>query len=415
MATNNNNDMEIISLSSYTAPSTVEHVNKDFVFYGEDNNYFNELIDFYSSSTTNGSIINGISQMIYGRGLKARDSNIKTEDWAKMQSMIRPKDLKRAILDRKMLGMGALQVTYKKNKPFKITHFPMDTLRAEKADKNGEINQWYYSSDWSVVEENDKLKSFPAFGKGNKVKNEIFIIKPYVTGSFYYSPVDYVFALPYAKLESEIGDYLINDTINGFSGSMMVNFNNGIPKAPVQKELKQKVINQLTGATGQKVMVNFNKNNETATTLERFALDNAPEHYAYLADECRNKLIVGHRITSPLLVGVREAGGGFGSNADEIKTASELMDNVLIKGFQEEIIDSLNEILAEADIALDLFFETSQPLGFADETIEEVVEEEIVEELSLEEVEEEVENKTLLQSIATKLSSLTDSFNKDKK
>ena len=100
--------------------------------------------------------------MIYGRGLKAKDANIKPEDWAKLQSMMRPKDLKRAILDRKMLGMGALQVTYKKNKPFKVTHFPMNTLRAEKADKNGEINQWYYSNNWEEVVENTKLKSFPA-------------------------------------------------------------------------------------------------------------------------------------------------------------------------------------------------------------------------------------------------------------
>ena len=382
---NNKNNFDVIALSSYTAPSTVEHVNKDFVMYGEENDYFDELIEHFMSSTTNGSIITGISNLVYGKGLGARDANLKPEVWAKLHSILRPAELKKTILDRKMLGMAALQVTYEGGKIKTITHFPMNTLRAEKADTNGVIKQWYYHRDWSEVQPNDKPKAIKAFGHGNKKGNEIYIIKPYVTGSFYYTPPDYVFALPYAKLEAEIGDYLINDTINGFSGSMMVNFNDGIPKQETQRRMKQKVITNLTGATGQKVLVNFNKNGDNATTLERLTLDNAPDHYQYLADECRNKLIVGHRITSPLLIGVRESGSGFGSNADEIKTASSLMDNVLIKGFQDEFVDALNDILAAGDMALDLFFKTSQPLDFADESVEERVEEKSVEQLSNEE------------------------------
>jgi hypothetical protein len=382
---NNKNNFDVIALSSYTAPSTVEHVDKDFVMYGEDNDYFAELIEHFMSSTTNGSIITGISNLVYGKGLGARDANLKPDVWAKLHAILRPAELKKAILDRKMLGMAALQVTYEGGKIKAITHFPMNTLRAEKADTNGVIKQWYYHRDWSDVKPNDKPKAIKAFGHGNKKGNEIYIIKPYVTGSFYYTPPDYVFALPYAKLEAEIGDYLINDTINGFSGSMMVNFNDGVPNQEVQRKMKQKVVANLTGATGQKVLINFNKNGENATTLERLTLDNAPDHYQYLADECRNKLIVGHRITSPLLIGVREAGSGFGSNADEIKTASSLMDNVLIKGFQDEFVDALNDILAAGDMALDLFFKTSQPLDFADESVEERVEEKSVEQLSSEE------------------------------
>lgn len=373
--------MEILSLSSYTAPTTVEHVNKDFVYYGEDNNYFDELISHYSGSTTNGSIINGIASLIYGQGLGAKDANLKPMQWAKLHSILKKKELKKVILDRKMLGMAAIQVTYEKGKIKSLTHFPMNTLRAEKANSKGEIVQWYYHRDWANIKPSDKPMAIKAFGQGNKKGNEIYVIKPYVTGSFYYPAPDYVQALPYAKLEEEIGDYLINDTINGFSGSMMVNFNNGIPTGEIQRQMKQKVVANLTGATGQKVMVNFNKNGETATTMERFALDNAPDHYEYLSNECRNKLIVGHRITSPLLIGVREAGSGFGSNADEIETASTLMDNVLIKSFQAEIVDSLDEILTSDNISLDLFFKSSQPMDFADETVEEKKEEVNAEEL----------------------------------
>ena len=377
--TKQNMGMEILSLSTYTAPTTIEHVNKDFVYYGYENDYFDELIDHYNGSTTNGSIINGISSLIYGQGLAAKDAHLKPMQWAQLHAILKPRELKKIILDRKMLGMAAMQITYEGGKIKTITHFPMDKLRAEKANTKGEIEQWYYHRNWCEMKTGDDPTPIKAFGKGNKKGNEIYIIKPYVTGSFYYPSPDYVQALPYAKLEAEIGDYLINDTINGFSGSMMVNFNNGIPTSQQQREIKQKVVSNLTGATGQKVMVNFNKNGDTATTMERFALDNAPDHYQYLSNECRNKLIVGHRITSPLLIGVRESGSGFGSNADEIKTASTLMDNVLIKSFQIEFVDALNEILTSNDMSLDLYFKTSQPLDFQDEVI---IEEEVKEELA---------------------------------
>ena len=376
-----NNTMESVQLSSYTAPRIIEIQEKEYVSYGEDNNYFKEIISYYNGSTTNGSIINGVSSLIYGRGLQAKNSNRNAGQWAKFKNILKAGELKKVILDRKMLGMAAMQITYNNGVPSKITHFPMHTLRAAKASDNGKVESWGYNADWSENTKDEEVKRIPSFGFGNNKGNEIFILQPYVTGSFYYTQPDYAFSLPYAKLESEIGDYLINDTVNGFSGSMLVNFNNGIPKTvKEQRQLKNKVVQQLTGATGQKLMVNFNKNGEQATTIERFALDNAPDHYQYLADECRNKLIVGHRITSPLLIGVREAGSGFGSNADEIETSFKLMNNVLIKIYQDEIIDALDAILSESGIALDLFFLSAQPLDFYEPKVD-----------SVEEVEKETE------------------------
>ena len=40
---------------------------------------------------------------------------------------------------------------------------------------------------------------------------------------------------------------------------------------------------------------------------------------------------MGHRVTSPLLLGVRDGNSGLGNNADEIKTASLLFNNITIK------------------------------------------------------------------------------------
>jgi len=361
-------NIHIVNLSKYTSPEIVEVKNKDWVQYGEDNNYFQYLIDRYQGSTTNNAIINGMSKMIYGKGLDATDSNRKPDQYAQMKSLISKDCLKAAVMDRKMLGMAALQVTYDKGLVKKVTHFPMQTLRAEKCNEDGEVEAWYYHPDWSKIKPSDQPKRIPAFGFGGKKGNELYIVSSYVTGSYYYPPVDYQGALPYAVLEEEIADYLINDTINGFSGTKVVNFNNGVPDKEKQQQVKSDVLNKLTGSRGEKVIVAFNNNAESKTTIDDIPLNDAPAHYEYLSDEAFRKLIVGHRVTSPMLLGVRDGNSGLGNNADEIKTATLLFDNLTIKAYQEEFIDALEAILALNDISLNIYFKTIQPLEFTDTT-----------------------------------------------
>ena len=361
-------NIHIINLSKYTSPDIIEVKNKDWVQYGSDNNYFQYLIDRYQGSTTNNAIINGMSKMIYGKGLDATDSNRKPDQYAQMRSLISKDCLKSAVMDRKMLGMAALQVTYDKGLVKKVTHFPMQTLRAEKCNEDGEIEGWYYHPSWDKIRPSDQPKRISAFGFGGKKGNEIFIVSSYVTGSYYYSPVDYQGSLPYAVLEEEIADYLINDTINGFSGTKVVNFNNGVPDKEKQLEVKTDVLNKLTGSRGEKVIVAFNNNAESKTTVDDIPLNDAPAHYQYLSDEAFRKLIVGHRVTSPMLLGVRDGNSGLGNNADEIKTATLLFDNLTIKTYQEEFTDAIEAILALNDISLNLYFKTIQPLEFTDTT-----------------------------------------------
>jgi hypothetical protein len=388
--------MEVVELSAYTTPKVIVDTKNEWAAYGADNNYFEDLIAYYKGSTTSSSIINGLAGLIYGGGLDATDSNKKPEEWAKLNSIIRAKDLKRIIFDRKLLGMAAMQVIYKDGKVKSIKHFPMNTLRAEKANDDGEIQGYYWSNDWSSIKKGDEPDRMPAYGFGDKIKSEIYILKPYVTGEFYYTQPDYAGALPYCELENQIGDYLINDVKNGFSGSLMINFNNGIPDKQTQRMTNNKVVKKFTGATGDKLLFNYNKSAESATTIERLALDNAPDHYQYLSDECRDKIIVGHRITSPLLLGIREAGSGFGSNADEIATSALLLDKVVVLGFQEELIDALDEIVAENGIALDLYFKTRIPRDFRDEDTIEAEQKEKVEDETKAELEEQID--TLLEN-----------------
>ena len=352
-------NIHLIQLNEYERPTITEERNRNWVGIGENNDYYQYLIDAYMDSTTNNAVINGIVNLIYGKGLDATDSSKKPEQYAQMKSLLKPKDLRCVAQDLKLLGEASFQITYNKNKISAITHFPRETLRAEKMDEKGNINNYYYAPDWSKVTKSTKLKKFPVFGSG--AQNEIYIVKRSLTGFYYYSPADYQTA--YAVLEKEVADYLINDTQNGFSGTKVVNFNNGVPDREKQLQIKNDVLSKLTGSYGEKTIIAFNNNAESATTITDIPLNDAPAHYEYLSTECQTKIMVTHRVTSPLLLGLGSA-NGFSSNADEIKNATLLFDNIVIKPYQHLIIDALDEIFAYNDISLNLYFKTLEPLEF---------------------------------------------------
>ena len=362
-------NLHLIQLNQYERPTITEERNRNWVGIGENNDYYQTLIDAYMDSTTNNAVINGVVNLIYGKGIDATDSNEKPEQYAQMKSLLKPNDLRCVAQDLKLLGEASFQITYNKNKISAITHFPRETLRAEKMNDKGEIKNYYYAPDWSKVTRNTKLKKFPVFGSG--AQNEIYIVKRSLTGFYYYSPADYQTA--YAVLEKEIADYLINDTQNGFSGTKVVNFNNGVPDREKQIQIKNDVLSKLTGSYGEKVIIAFNNNAESKTTVDDIPLNDAPAHYEYLSTECQTKILVTHRVTSPLLIGLGSA-NGFSSNADEIKNATLLFDNIVIKPYQHLIIDALDEILAYNNITLNLYFKTLEPLEFME--LDDVVSEE---------------------------------------
>jgi len=357
-------NLHIVNLASYNRPKITEDKKRQWVNYGEDNDYYSYLIDLYINSTTNNAIINGVSQMIYGKGVDALNSSSKPDEYAALRSVFSNECLRKISLDLKLLGEASFQVIYKDGEVVKSEHFPRQTLRAEKCNEDGDIEAYYYFHDWSKLKPSDKPLRIASFGFGNGKESEIKIIKRYVSGYDYYAPVDYQGGLAYAELENEISDYLINDVQNGFSGTKVVNFNNGVPDREKQLQIKSDVMHKLSGARGEKVIIAFNNNAESKTTIDDVPLNDAPAHYEYLSNECTGKLMVSHRITSPLLLGIRDGNSGLGNNADEIKTASLLFNNVTIKPYQDLITDAMDDILAVNGISLKLYFKTSQPLEF---------------------------------------------------
>jgi hypothetical protein len=371
-------NIHIINLSSYQTPLIQESKRDNWVEFGEDNNYFQYLIDRYTYSTTNNAIINNISRLVYGRGLSALDASKKPNEYAQMMALLHPDCVRKLVVDRKMLGQCAIQIHYSKDhkKILKAYHMPVNLLRAEKCNKDGEIEGYYYSDNWLDVKKYAP-KRIPAYGFSNE-QIEILFVKPYTVGMKYYAYPDYQGAIPYAKLEEEIADYLINEVQHGFSGTKVINFNNGIPTEEQQSIITSKVNAQLTGSKGLRTIVAFNASETSKTTVDDIPLNDAPEHYSYLSEECLRKIMLGHNVTSPLLFGIATT-TGFSSNADELKNSSILFDNMVIKPMQDELLEAFDRILAYNGISLKLFFKTLQPLEFMDlenaQTEEQVAEE----------------------------------------
>jgi hypothetical protein len=349
-----------VNLSSFVLPEIKEETGKfKFVKFGENNDYFQVLIDRYVGSPTNHAIINSISQQIYGKGLNATDANKKPEEYAMMIRMFSKECVRRLCTDLKMLGQCSAQIIYSKNrtKIVKVEHLPVETLRAEKADENGKIPAYYYHKNWADLKQGEQPRRIPAFGMSQE-PIEIFYIKPYKPSFFYYSPPDYQGCVQYCMLEEEISNYLINYVQQGLSPSMLLNFNNGIPNQEERELIESRIAQKFTGSNNAgKFVLSFNDSKETAADLISVPVNDAHLQFQTLSDEAAKKIMVGHRVTSPMLMGIKDQ-SGLGNNADEIKTASLLFDNVVIRAFQELLISSFDQILAYNDISLNLYFTT---------------------------------------------------------
>jgi len=365
----NNGEIHVVNLDSYTRPEVVEHYNKEYVEYGDDNDYFQYLIDRYNGSPTNNAAINGISEMIYGKGLEAVDNEDKPKEYEEMKSLFAKHTMKKICYDYKMMGQAALQIIYSKDrkKIVQVEHIAVESLRAEKAGKDGIIKGYYYAKDWKEVKSSTKLRRIPAFGYSNSGL-EILYIKPYKAGFYYYAPVGYQGGLQYAELEEEIANYHINNIQNGLAPSMLINFNNGVPPDDQRERIEMRIKEKFSGSTNAgRFILAFNDSKELAANIEPVILSDAHEQYKFLSDESMRKVMVSHRIVSPMLVGIKD-NTGLGNNAEELQTASILMDNTVIRPMQVTILDELEKILEYNNIKLDIYFKTLQPLEFTDLT-----------------------------------------------
>jgi hypothetical protein len=360
--------LEFIQLQSYTAPSIVEQKNKDWVQYGDDNNYYQYLIDLYHSSPTNNACIKGTVDQIFGKGLEVTKASRDLAGYIEFKKMFSADDIRAIAMDLKMLGQASFQLVKSKDrkKYVQAKHFPQQTLRPAKCNEKGEIEKYYYCPDWANLKRGHNPIEFRAFGYDQNANECILTIKPYSTGSFYFAPVDYQGGTQYANLEAEISNFHINNIMNGLAPSMLINFNNGQPPAEVKDTVEAQIKQKFGGSSNAgRFIISWNDGADSKADITPVQLSDAHNQYQFLSGEAMQKIMVAHRVVSPMLLGIKD-NTGFGNNADEMKTASILFDNVVVRPFQRLIIDAVTKVLNFNGYNLNLYFKTLQPLEFTD-------------------------------------------------
>jgi hypothetical protein len=352
--------LQLLTLSNYIRPEIKEVSGKKWVLNGKNNDFYKTIIDAYNGSPTNSAIIDSYSQFIYGKGLTSTDKLTKTSEWATIVSLFSKKDLRKICKDFEMFGEASIEINYLNNKIQKCFHVAKQKIAPEVANEDGDISGYYFSYDFTNTNKY-KPERFDAFGfgSGGGERSEIYVIKDYQVGQFYYSNPSYVSGISWAKMEEEISNYSINHIQNGLSFGHIINMNSGVQQSEETIiENTRAIRDKLTGSSNAgKFFLNWNDNKESAITIEALEVSEAHQQYIYLSTEARQQLCTSHKLTSPMLVGIKEA-SGFSSNAEEIKVGfAELMINV-IKPKQEIILDGLMEICAVNGITLQLDFES---------------------------------------------------------
>jgi len=363
----NKNHLRIVNLDNYVQPEIREKPSRDYVTFGEKNQFFNHLIERARGSVTNGGIISAVSNLVYGKGLDATDKARKPDEWAQMLSILKPKDIKRWIKDFENTGQFAIQCQWKGNhkKIATATHLPIETLAPEKVDEDGKIKNYYYARNWLKVRSMNDLTKIPVLGS-SKEGIEILVVAPYEPGMFYFALPKWFSAIQWAELEEEIVNYHLNGVQNSFAPSLFISMNNGLPESDEEADkIVNRMLNKYQGSSNAgRVIVSFNTDKEHESTIVPVALSDLPEQYQFLSDESAYKILTAHSIPSPILVGLPSK-TGFSSNAEELKTGSILMETYVLNPDRNVLIESFEEILTINGISLDIFFASLNP--FAEE------------------------------------------------
>ena len=389
-------EFNVFGLPTHELPLFTEKTGREWVDYGYDNLYGDYLRDLYLGSSIQAAVVNGVSEMIYGEGLEATDREEKPEQWLKTQRLLENSDediLRQLCFDLKLYGQCYVQVIWNRVRTeiAELRFLPAHTVRTGIADAQGRVDCYYVSPDWSRMREPRYAPvKYPAYDNEDRSEPAvIYQIKAYQPGIFYYGLPDYVGATNYVELDREISTFHLNNIKNGLFPSMLLSFNNGVPSDEERRTIERHVNDKFSGSgNAGRLLISFNDGSDSAPQLTPVNPNDNDGMYEFLAKECTTKILAGHRVTSPLLFGIRGEGSGFGNNAEELRDSFSLFQNTVVKPFQRTLLDGLNVLFSVNGIDLDFYFSTLKPADFIDvesvkaQTVDEQEKEGIEQELS---------------------------------
>lgn len=324
---------------------------KGYVKYGEENTYPDYLYEVYRASATHHALCNGIADMAYGQGVEADTEDIvakarvqgilaRSEKYSDGRNLVRKlfRDLKvygRAYFEVKMIAGS--------DAPSAIYHVPFRHVRVGVRNEDGEIEEVYVTRDWSSRKQKDKPTPIPVWQAG---QSGVVIVDLFGSEDSYYPPPDYIGALGYAALEMQVAEFHLANIENGLFPSFHIHHNNGIPGERERTEIRTEYERRMAGAGNAGAFIlTWSDGTDRATELTPIPVNDADKQYQFLSSEATRKILIGHRVTSPLLFGIRDTGGGLGSNTDEMTTAMDLMEQNVLQVYREAVCHALSDVL----------------------------------------------------------------------
>lgn len=337
-----------IEMSKYVKIDPIEKEDrKGWVNYGESNAFPQYLIELYNESPVHGALVNSISYMIAGKELTASTPQaVKEIQRLNLDKIIHPTSL-----DLKLHGGFYWEIIWSMDRSTiaQINHLPFENCRLACSDEEDDVVGVWYSRDWSDMRKKKNTPHYiPMFdvNTNEAEPKQVLFVHSLMVGSEYYPKPDYVGAINEIEKMRQLSEYQVNLILNGFFPSLIASFNNGIPSLEEQHMIKNQLQMSLGSAENAgKVLTFFNEERDRGVEFTPFPVSDMDKQFTTLVDQSVEAILVSHRVTSPLLFGVRD-GGGLGSNTDEMKTAMRIFQRQVIEPFQRLITGAVEEALA---------------------------------------------------------------------
>jgi hypothetical protein len=331
--------------------------------YGESNRYPDYLLEMYQRSAKHNAIVNGKVNYITGKGWTYEADKVPSEMLGELNRLLEnpnPYDdlndiLYKTALDFEIFNGFALEIVWNMNgKVSQIAHKNFGNLR-----RNVDGSKFYYADEWKEFGEPEGLTEYMPFDPEKRLGKQLFYYCSYAPSVRYYPIPEYLGALAYIETDARIANYHVNNLRNGFLGGFLFNFNNGVPSDEEQREIKRQLQKQLKGDDGERIVVNFNDSADTGLKIEPLNANDLDKQFNILNETIQTEIFVAHRVTSPMLFGVRVSGQLGGRS--ELVEAYELFKAVYINDRVQKLEKVFNYIFSFNGLGV-LEIEPTEPI-----------------------------------------------------
>lgn len=369
-----------IAFSSQKVPVFVEKKNSEipYILFGKDNDYPDYLLKLYNRSAKHNSIINGKVNYILGNGWEVKGNLFTVEKKSIANQFLKGfnneslNDLtKKTILDFELFGGFALEIIWDKagKKIADLNHVDFSKVRSNK--NNSEFyytNKWLKTSDSGIVtkvqkpEENDDWTVYESFDIEKRKGKQLLYFKSYRPNLDVYPLPEYLGANTSIETDIEISNYHFNNLKNGFTATVLINFNNGLPTAEEKAEVQKQIEDKLTGSDNAgKFILSFADGKEKSAEVIVLSMSDAHNQFEQLRKDTMQEIFIGHRVNSPMLMGVRVEGQLGGRT--ELIEANELFQNIYVNEKQRIFNQVFTELIKINGFEGELVLTKSDPIG----------------------------------------------------